>query len=110
MDDEDFAQRLALGHEIRGTEFKGPGPRSDGRLVAQVVRAVLGMANRRDGGSVIIGVEDNGAVLTPVGLSQSALATWTYDAMADQIARYADPSVTFALEPKAYKWKQLHSS
>ncbi len=102
MDDEEFAQRLALGHETRGTEFKGPGPQSDRRLVAQVVRAVLGMANRRDGGSVIIGVEDNGGVLNPVGLSESDLATWTYDNMADQIARYADPSVRFELEPKAY--------
>ncbi len=54
MDDEEFAQRLALGHETRGTEFKGPGLQSDRRLVAQVVRAVLGMANRRDGGSSLV--------------------------------------------------------
>jgi predicted HTH transcriptional regulator len=102
MTDEEFAQILALGHETRGIEFKGPGPLSNGRLVAQVVRAVLGMANRRDGGSVIIGVEDNGNLLNPVGLSEADLATWEYDLIADQIARYADPSVSFEREIKEY--------
>ncbi len=41
-------------------------------------------------------------MLNPVGLSESDLDTWTYDNMANQIARYADPSVSFELEPKAY--------
>jgi predicted HTH transcriptional regulator len=60
------------------------------------------MANRRDGGLVIIGVEDNGGVLNPVGLSEVDLATWEYDLIADQIARYADPSVSFEREIKEY--------
>jgi predicted HTH transcriptional regulator len=102
MTDEEFAQILALGHETRGIEFKGPGALSNGRLAAQVVRAVLGMANQRDGGLVIIGVENNGGVLNPVGLSEVDLATWEYDLIADQIARYADPSVSFGREIKEY--------
>ena len=102
MTDEEFARTMALGHELRGIEFKGPGPLSDRRLVAQAVKAVLGMANRRDGGRVIIGVEDNRAVLKPVGLSDGDLATWTYDAVADQIARYADPNVNFDIEVREY--------
>lgn len=102
MTDEEFAQILALGHEMRGVEFKSPGPLSNERLMAQVVKAVLGMANRRDGGRVIIGVADNGSVLEPVGLGEDDLATWTYDAVGDQVARYADPSVSFELERKEY--------
>jgi predicted HTH transcriptional regulator len=102
MTDEEFAQILALGHETRGIEFKGPGALSNGRLAAQVVRAVLGMANQRDGGLVIIGVENNGGVLNSVGLSEVDLATWEYDLIADQIARYADPSVSFEREIKEY--------
>ena len=47
-------------------------------------------------------MEDDGGVLNPVGLRESDLDTWTYDNMANQIARYADPSVRFELEPKAY--------
>ena len=65
MTDQEFADILALGREMSGVEFKGPGPLSNGRLVAQIVKAVLAMANRRDGGRVIIGVEDNGNEIKP---------------------------------------------
>jgi predicted HTH transcriptional regulator len=100
--DQEFAEILALGHETRGVEFKGPGRRSDRQLFAQVVNAVLGMANRRDGGKVIIGVEDVGGALNPVGLNGRDLATWRYDNVADRLATYADPSVSFDLEVKEY--------
>ena len=103
MTDETFAQIMELGHESSGVEFKGPGSLSDGRLVAQVVKAVLGMANRRDGGSIVIGVQDDETALTPVGVSSNDLRSWTYDDVADQIARYADPAVSFELNIKEYE-------
>jgi hypothetical protein len=45
MNDEDFEAILAIGHEVTGTEFKGPGPISDKQLFARVTKAILGMAN-----------------------------------------------------------------
>ena len=60
------------------------------------------MANRRDGGRLVIGVEDSGGILIPVGLNEDDLATWRYDDVADGIATYADPSVSFGLEVKEY--------
>ena len=103
MTDQEFAQVIALGHELSGIEFKSPGPLTDSRLAAQSVRAILGMANRRDGGSVIIGVTEQDGRPVPEGISAADLNTWNYDAVADQIARYADPGVRFALEVKEYK-------
>lgn len=102
MTDEEFVQLLALGRELSGLEFKGPGPRSDRQLFAQVVRAVLGMANRRDGGTVVIGVQDDQGSLHPVGVDEEDLATWHYDGVADALAEYADPSVSFDLEFKTH--------
>ena len=102
MTDEEFAKIIALGHETRGVEFKPPGPLSNRPLAARVVRAVLGMANRRDGGLVIIGVEDIDDVLNPVGLTDDDLATWNYDDVADRLAAYADPSVSFKREVSEY--------
>ena len=102
MTDEEFAQILALGYETRGIEFKSPGLRTTRRLFAQVVKAALGMTNRRNGGMVVIGVEDNNGVLNPVGLSSNELVTWNNDDIADGLARYADPSVNFELEVKEY--------
>ena len=59
MTEQDFESLLALGHETNGVEFKGRGSRSDSAFLAGVIRAVLGMANRRDGGLVILGVESD---------------------------------------------------
>ncbi len=103
MTDEDFIRIMELRHELSGVEFKGPGPISNRRLVAQVIRAILGMSNRRDGGIVIIGVEDSGGVLSPVGLMPSDLDGWTPDSLSDQVANYADPSAGFTLEKLEYE-------
>lgn len=100
--DEEFAQMLELSHELRGLEFKGPGSSSDRRLFAQVAKAVLGMTNRRDGGRVVVGVEDLGDSLNPVGLDDTQLISWNYDNVADRIAVYADPSIAFDLEIREY--------
>ena len=102
MTDKEFAQIMILSHELRGVEFKCPGSSSDRQLFAQVVRAVLGMANRRGGRRVIIGVEDSGSMCNSFGLSEPHLATWDYDDVADRIAAYADPNVTFDLEVREY--------
>ena len=102
MTDEDFIQIMGLGHELSGVEFKSPGPMSNRRLVAQVIRAILGMCNRRDGGTVIIGVEDAQGVLNPVGLTEADMSAWSHDALADQVARYADPSASFAVDIREY--------
>jgi predicted HTH transcriptional regulator len=53
------------------------------------------MANHRDGGLVILGVEDKNNTLTPVGLTKTDLATWNYDDISSSLAAYADPSVSF---------------
>ena len=59
MTDTEFARIMERRRELRGVEFKGPGLLSDRPLAAQVVRAAIGMANRRSGGSVIVGVRED---------------------------------------------------
>lgn len=99
MDYREFAELLGVGHETRGVEYKGPGLRTDRHFLALVARAALGMANRREGGKVILGVDDNRGVLNPVGLSDEQLATWRrYDTVAASLLEYADPSLGFDLE------------
>lgn len=97
MTNDDFANLMALRHEVRGVEFKGPGSRSNRRLFVRVVKAMLGMANRRDGGIVIIGVNDSDSLLEPVGLKADELSSWRYDDVAAGIATYADPFVGFEM-------------
>jgi predicted HTH transcriptional regulator len=96
--EQDFKNHLDLGHETNGVEFKGPGIRTDKSFLAKVVRAVLGMANRRDGGLVFIGVE--ATKLEPVGLSDKEAVSWSnYDDLSVSVNEYARPSVSFDVEP-----------
>lgn len=98
MKESDLKELLAPGYETRGVEFKPPGPRTSKPLFAKVTRAALGMANRRDGGTIIMGIQSINNIPTPVGLTDSDLRTWSYDDVATGFAVYADPSVTFDLQ------------
>jgi predicted HTH transcriptional regulator len=97
LNESEFAALLSLEHESQGVEFKPPGPRTNARLFAVLVRAVLGMANRRDGGLVVIGVEETAQGLDRKGLTDSDLVTWKFDDVATGISEFADPSIEFEL-------------
>lgn len=99
MNIEEFKEIMARGREQRGVEFKQGGSRKDKRLLTKVVRAIIGMANRRDGGYVIVGVSE-GESNIPIfdGVSNEDLFTWTSDTLADSLAEYADPGVNFDLK------------
>jgi predicted HTH transcriptional regulator len=104
MTEQELAELIATGHEVPGVEFKPPGPRTDAYLFATVTRAVLGMANRADGGLVIVGVdEDAAAGLVPTGLSAQDLPTWSFDDVTAGLAAAADPFVTIVIEPSEYR-------
>jgi len=95
--EQEFLRHLELGHETRAVEFKAPGRRKDKAFLAKVARAVLGMANQRDGGYVIIGVEPE--TLDPVGLDEDDAAIWlNYDELAVSINEWATPSIGFDLQ------------
>ncbi len=98
MTETQFDDILSLRYESRGVEFKGPGPASDNHLFARVARGMMGIANRRDGGFLIVGVADIDGVPNPVGLSDDDLDTWKYDDIASKLAEYTDPSVSFESE------------
>src|SRR5207249_4620551 len=87
-------QLLLLG-EQRGVEFKAGGPLTDSLLFARITPAVLAMANKRDGGRVLVGVDDAG---NPEGVAQADLETWIPDHFRDKLAVYADPFVSAEIE------------
>lgn len=92
---QELADVLALGHELAGIEFKGAGDLHDKEFFAKIARACLGMSNRRDGGIVVIGVDDDDP-RGSTGLSKDQAAAWTeHDNVADALHRYADPAIRF---------------
>lgn len=105
MTEEEFAEIIARGREQSSVEFKSAGFRTDKHLFAKVTRATLGMANRRDGGLVIVGIEEGDVGLELKGLTHHELATWRHDDIADGFASYADPSIEFDTEQIIYQSK-----
>lgn len=98
MTEAEFDQLLALGEKQR-IEYKGAGSATDTAFIARIARAVLAMANRHDGGLVIIGVEEQARRLTCVGLDDPTRATWqARDNVEAAINAYADPSASFDIE------------
>ena len=101
ISNEDLADVVLLGHELDSVEFKGVGNLSDKAFLAKVTRACLGMSNRRDGGTVIVGIEDKNPGAS-TGLSESQISDWlNYDNVADALHRYADPAIRFELAQRS---------
>ena len=102
MTPEEFAQLLELGHELHGIEFKGPLDRKDKASFAKVAKAVLAMANRRDGGKVIVVVDevDGGSLISlqPTGMTEAQLQSWGHDDVVENLAKFADPFVTVSTQ------------
>jgi predicted HTH transcriptional regulator len=101
--DQEFETILSLGYETNGVEFKGPEARKkNDPFLGYVIKAILGMANRRDGGLIILGIGSTD--LEPIGLSDAELATWSkYDDVTASVNEYASPNAKFDLEIFEYK-------
>jgi predicted HTH transcriptional regulator len=95
---EEFESILQYGRETRAVEFKGPGSAGDLQQLATVIRAMLAMSNRRDGGRIIIGVAEQDGNTHLIGLNDDQLLSWSsHDTIADRVAAYSDPSVDFEI-------------
>ena len=77
---------MALGREQRGIEFKGPGPGTDKPFAAKVIRAIMAMSNKTDGGIVVIGVEDTGTKLLERGCTPE-IVSWSCDSFEAWVRR-----------------------
>jgi hypothetical protein len=93
-------QYLALGHEVRSFEVKGPGSLSDKAFCARVARATMAMGNLRDGGLVCLGIDDKRMSEMLPGLGVAEMTEWCdFDDVSDAVARYSEPPVAFSLHP-----------
>jgi predicted HTH transcriptional regulator len=91
---------LEGGHELQSFEVKGAGPATNSHLLAKVAKGGMGMGNIRDGGHIVIGIDDNRMREMTPGLNPDDLATWVdFDTVSARMAVYSDPPVRFHVEP-----------
>ena len=98
LDAQEIEAVLDGDRELRGFEVKGPGLRTDDTLFARVTRAALGMGNLRDGGHILIGINDKQIQAMLPGLTDDELASWlAFDDVARKMAAYAEPALRFEI-------------
>lgn len=97
MTEDQFRDLIARGRELRGIEFKASGSRTDRAFLAKVARAVIGLSNIRDGGLLVLGVEESGGALKANGVTAPDRASWDPDSTGDSLARCMDPPADFTV-------------
>lgn len=103
MTPDQFGAIISNLQETPSLEFKGPGSITDQSLFFKVLKGMIAMSNREDGGTIIVGVTDEKVVGNArrheaTGLSPEQLATWDSDHLADKILKYTDPRILFHSE------------
>jgi predicted HTH transcriptional regulator len=94
MTPEEFTALVAAG-ERPSVEFKGARARGD-KNFNEVARAVMGMANRRDGGRIFVGVDNSGKI---EGLSAAQVDSWANsDSVQEKLAPCMQPRVYVEVE------------
>jgi predicted HTH transcriptional regulator len=94
---------INLSREERFLEYKES--RSWNDLKGKIAKTAMGMANIRDGGTIIVGVDQRSGHPTPGGMSQSHVDTYNADDVQAYVNRFADPYVWLELDvvPDDYK-------
>jgi predicted HTH transcriptional regulator len=81
--------------ETRAVEFKESQPFEI--LQWKLLKTCMAMANLRDGGLIVIGVDERNGLPSLSGVSPTHLKTYTQDALIALVNRHARPPVTLTL-------------
>jgi len=93
--DENLKELIYLGRETVDVEFKGALTWSKNSTNMFITRAMIAMANNRDGGVIVIGVKDDS--FEPIGLTDTEINSFDYDTIGRFLNNYAQPAIDFTL-------------
>jgi predicted HTH transcriptional regulator len=83
------AELLARGSESR-VDYKAPmSLPKDPHGRAKLAKHVIGLSNRKDGGDLLIGVDDT--TYSPIGLTQAEASTWDAARVTSSLSSYSAP-------------------
>jgi len=97
MADRELLDLVHHGHEERNLEYKGRVNWANPEVQARITKCILALCNIRDGGAIVIGVEQRGEDFDTVGLDPGDRDSFTQDGVSAHVAEYADPYVELAV-------------
>lgn len=97
---DELDRLIQAGLETLGVEFKGPIPWTDPATRGKVLKAALAMANKRDGGVLIIGLSPEQGSDRHVldGLDQEESVRFNTDDVAAFVNAYSNPNIDLRVE------------
>lgn len=92
MNTEQFRELIATRREGRNLEFKQSMPWSSAEWKAKLVKSVLAFSNVRDGGNIVIGIEEsNTGEFVLAGMPEEHHSGYNQDDVDSEVAIFADP-------------------
>jgi hypothetical protein len=92
----DYSKEILAPNELRGREFKRSEPWEV--LKHKIAKTAMAMANKRDGGIVVIGVAKNGETHEAMGMEDAHFASYKDDEIAAFVNKYAEPFVITSVQ------------
>jgi predicted HTH transcriptional regulator len=94
--------------EEKNIEFKRSTAWRSQQFKAKITKSILGMANLRDGGWIVIGKEKRkDGTYEPVGMLQPDYDSYDSDLLKDFVKDYADPEVNFGMRKRDLENKKF---
>jgi len=91
-------QSIEAGRESPRLEYKDSWPWDEQKFKEMLTRSILAMANMKDGGHIVIGVDEGQDAPNPAGMQPQHLTTYNEEAIKDFVGNYADPYVDFSVD------------
>jgi predicted HTH transcriptional regulator len=98
----DLIDLITHGREERNLEYKKSMNWKNNETKAKVIKSCLGMANIRDGGFIIFGVDQEGEEFVPHGMKEEDFNSFSQDQVSAVVNEYADPFVEIAVLKENY--------
>ncbi len=105
MTETELRELLEAGEETPRREYKQSRPLTDPVFQASLIRSILAMSNVRDGGQIVIGVEEKGNTYSLTGVRPEDVKTYDRDTIKDKVGEYADPYVDVLIDFAQYEGK-----
>ena len=106
MEEREVVSLIQHGREERNLEYKGC-VRWEKDVRAQITKSILAMSNIRDGGTIVIGIQQQGEKFIPNGLDATDLGTFTQDDISSYVNEYADPFADIVVSHVPYEGKDF---
>ncbi len=93
----EYEDRITHNKEERNLEFKQSMDWNQPETKGKITKGILAMSNIRNGGLIVIGVEQQGEEFVLVGMETIHIESFTQDGVASYVANFASPYVEFSL-------------